>query len=240
MARGSTPPTRASRDAAVILVDTADAGAIDRALAFPAVYGFTTNPALIARAAGVTSLSLTDYVEAGETLCRLAKARAGARHVMIQTAGEPGRALDQAQAWRDALAPATHARLWIKLPPTPGHLALCGELARLGCASLVTAVFTAAQAEVAMGAGADGVAVYFGRLTRGQPDGEAVVARIAHCVRRAGKMLLLASLAEPALVERALAFSADLTLPPDMLDALLTAPGTTQALAQFEAAVRSS
>lgn len=238
MARGSTPPTPASRDAGMILVDTADAGAIDRALAFPGVCGFTTNPLLIARAAGRASLTLPDYVAAGETLCRLAKARAGVRHVMIQAVDEPGQALDQARAWREALAPAGHARLWIKLPPTPGHLALCGELARLGCASLVTAVFTAAQAEVAMSAGADGVAVYFGRLTRGDPDGEAVVARIAHCVRRAGRLLLLASLADAMLIECALAYSADLTLPPEMLAGLLAAPGTTRALEQFDAAIR--
>lgn len=228
----------ASRDAGMILIDTADPRAIDRALAFPAIGGFTTNPTLIARAAGVTALSLADYVAAGAELCRFATARAGVRHVMIQAVGEPHRALDQARAWRDALKPATHARLWVKLPPTPGHVALCGDLARLGCASLVTAVFTAAQAEVALGAGADGVAIYFGRLTRDAADGEAVVARIAHCVRRAEKMLLLASLANAALIENALAYSADMTLPPDILDALLAAPGSAQAMTQFDAAVR--
>lgn len=222
----------------MILVDTANSGEIDRALAFPGVRGFTTNPLLIARAAGVASLTLPDYVAVGATLCRLAKARAGARHVMIQAVGESGQMLDQARVWREALAPASHARLWIKLPPTRGHLALCGELAHLGCASLVTAVFTAAQAEVAMGAGADGVAVYFGRLTRGDPDGEAIVARIAQCVRRAGKLLLLASLADATLIENALAYSADLTLPPEMLAGLLAAPGTTRALEQFDAAIR--
>ena len=53
----------------MLLVDTADQNAILDALKFPGVQGFTTNPTLIARAAGAEALSLDEYVAAARKLC---------------------------------------------------------------------------------------------------------------------------------------------------------------------------
>ncbi|MFO1103849.1 MAG: transaldolase family protein, partial [Methylocystis sp.] len=72
----------------MLLVDTADRDAILKALEFPGVRGFTTNPTLIARAAGAESLSLDDYVGAARKLCKIAADIDAIRHLMIQAVGD--------------------------------------------------------------------------------------------------------------------------------------------------------
>ena len=57
----------------MLLVDTADRHAIARWARFPGVSGFTTNPMLMARSAGVETLSARDYLAAGVELCGIAK-----------------------------------------------------------------------------------------------------------------------------------------------------------------------
>ncbi|MBM3624652.1 MAG: hypothetical protein FJX16_04900, partial [Alphaproteobacteria bacterium] len=156
----------------MLLVDSADQQAILHALQFPGVRGFTTNPTLMARAAGVDVLSLDKYVGAARKLCKMSADIGSIRHLMIQTVGDADNALRQAALYVDDLKSARDKNLWIKLTPTPASLACCPALTDMGCASLVTAVFTAAQAYVAMEAGADGVAVYLGRLMRLESDWE--------------------------------------------------------------------
>ncbi|KAF0208620.1 MAG: hypothetical protein FD172_3436 [Methylocystaceae bacterium] len=157
----------------MLLVDTADQNAILNALKFPGVQGFTTNPALMARAAGAEALSLDEYVAAARKLCRMSAEIGAIRQLMIQSVGGPDETRRQAILYLDDLKTAREKKLWIKLAPTAPSLACCQALKDIGCASLATAVFTAAQAYVAMEAGADGVAVYLGRLMRHERDSRA-------------------------------------------------------------------
>ncbi|PPD01169.1 MAG: hypothetical protein CTY36_09975, partial [Methylocystis sp.] len=191
----------------MLLVDTADQDAILKALEFPGVQGFTTNPALMARAAGAEALSLDEYVAAARKLCGMSADIGAIRHLMIQAIGDPDSALEQAALYRDELKAAHDKKLWMKLTPTPASLSCCPALKDMGCATLVTAVFTATQAYVAMEAGADGVAVYLGRLMRLETDWENQIETIAAIVKSAERTLLLASFPDRQTVEVGLRYS---------------------------------
>lgn len=219
----------------MLLVDTADPAVIADALTFPGVQGFTTNPTLIARAAGTESLTRDEYVRAALGLCAFAARRPEVRHFMIQSVGDAEDVLAQARIYAKSLPSGAGAKLWIKLLPTRPGLACCRRLEEIGCASLATAVFTPAQAYVAMEAGADGVAIYLGRLMRTQGDWRTQLERIVEIVREAEKLLLLASFQNAETIDTGLAFSRDLTLPPHLLGGLLNSPQSQEAIDAFEA-----
>ena len=218
----------------MLLVDSADQQAISHALQFPGVQGFTTNPALMARAAGVDVLSLDEYVGAARKLCKMSADIGAVRHLMIQTIGDADNALRQAAFYVDDLKSARDKKLWIKLAPTPLSLSCCPALTDMGCASLVTAVFTPAQAYVAMEAGADGVAVYLGRLMRLESDWEKKLESIAAIVKSAERTLLLASFADRHAVELGLRYSRDITAPPAVLNELLASSLSQEAIKAFD------
>jgi len=218
----------------MLLVDTADQGAILNAMKIPGAQGFTTNPALMVRAAGAEVLSLDDYIGAARGLCRMAADDGAIRHLMIQAVGDKDDALRQAECYLDDLKAARGKKLWIKLAPSRAGIACCAALQELGCASLVTAVFTAAQAYVAMEAGADGVAVYLGRLMRREKDWQERVEDIAAIVKSAERTLLLASFPDRQTVEVGLRFSRDLTAPPAVLEDLLSSSLSQEAIDAFD------
>ncbi len=218
----------------MLLVDTADQNAILDALKFPGVQGFTTNPTLIARAAGAEALSLDAYVAAARKLCGMSAENGAIRQLMIQAVGGPNETRRQAILYLDDLKTAREKKLWIKLAPTATSLASCRALKDIGCASLVTAVFTAAQAYVAMEAGADGVAVYLGRLMRHEKDWEKQLEAIAAIVKSAERTLLLASFPDRQTVEVGLRYSRDITAPPSVLDDLLTSALSQEAIEAFD------
>jgi transaldolase len=221
----------------MLLVDTADPVLLADALAFPGVQGFTTNPTLIARAAGVESLSREDYVRAARGLCGFAARTPAVRHFMIQAVGDGDEAVAQAAVYSGDIRPQANQTLWIKLAPTRASLGSCRRISELGCATLATAVFTPTQAYVAMEAGADGVAVYLGRLMRAGGDWRAQLAQIVEIVRDAEKLLLLASFQTRESIEAGLAFSRDLTLPPSLLEELLASAQADAAMEAFDARI---
>jgi fructose-6-phosphate aldolase 2 len=218
----------------MLLVDTADQGAIRKALEFPGVQGFTTNPTLMARAAGAETLSLDAYVAAARKLCRMSAETGAVRQLMIQAVGGPNEIVMQAGLYLDDLKAANETRLWIKLAPTPASLACCGKLTEIGCATLATAVFTAAQAYVAMEAGASGVAVYLGRLMRLDGDWQRRLEDIAAIVKGAERTLLLASFPDRQTVEVGLRYSREITAPPSVLEDLLTSSLSQDAIKAFD------
>ncbi len=218
----------------MLLVDTADQRAILNALCLPGVKGFTTNPTLMARAAGAEALSLDDYVAAARSLCRMSVDVGAIRHLMIQAVGCPDDALKQATLYVDDLKGAPDKKIWVKLAPTSASLSCCTALKQIGCATLVTAVFTATQAYVAMEAGADGVAVYLGRLMRLETDWENQIETIAAIVKSAGRTLLLASFPDRHTVDVGLRYSRDITAPPGVLDELLTSSLSEEAIKGFD------
>jgi transaldolase len=218
----------------MLLVDTADRNAIRKALEFPGVQGFTTNPTLMARAAGAEILPLDEYVAAARKLCGMSVELNAVRHLMIQAVGGADDARRQAAHYLDDLKAARGKKLWIKLAPTRTSLACCVALKDMGCASLATAVFTAAQAYVAIEAGADGVAVYLGRLMRRERDWEKQLESIAKIVEDADRTLLLASFPDRQTVEIGLRYSRDITAPPSVLDDLLASALSQEAIEAFD------
>jgi transaldolase len=221
----------------MLLVDTADPAAIADALEFPGVQGFTTNPTLIARAARVESLTRDDYITAALKLCDFAVQSSKVRHFMIQAVGDPDEAVSQAKTYAKALSAGADKKLWIKLLPTQTHLNCRRQFEEIGCASIATAVFTPAQAYVAMEAGADGVAVYLGRLMRTESDWRPQLKRIADILREARKLLLLASFQNRETIETGLAFSQNLTVPPMLLGEMLRSPQAEEAIEAFDARI---
>ncbi len=221
----------------MLLVDTADRHAVARWVRFPGVTGFTTNPTLMARAAGVEALRAREYLAAGTELARLASDAETVADFMIQGFGTPAQIMEQAETYLRTVRDPVAKRLWIKLPPTREALSCCAELHALGCKTLVTAVFTAPQAYLSMKAGADGVAVYLGRMMRLDSLWREPMQAIADVVTGAGGTLLLASLPDLETVQRGLSYSQDLTLPPQVLETMLASDLSADAVADFNARV---
>lgn len=227
----------------MLLVDTAATTEIRVALDNPAFSGFTTNPKLIAQAAGQDALSYAAYRLFCESLCRFAGEDPRVRHFMIQTIDAGAQTQELASACLAQLAHAgstAHApALWIKLPPTLAHLRSINMLRRSGCKTLVTGVFTPAQALLAMETGADGVAVYFGRLLKNSPDWERQLTCIVEIMREKKGLLLLASLADLDLLTQSLAYSRDMTLPPALIPKLMDAALSQTAMDEFAQRIAS-
>jgi transaldolase len=169
-----------------------------------------------------------------ESLCRFAGEDPRVRHFMIQTIDAGAQTQELAGACLAQLARNGHApSLWIKLPPTLAHLRSIDMLRRLGCKTLVTGVFTPAQALLAMESGADGVAVYFGRLLKHSHDWERQLTCIAEIMREKKGLLLLASLANLDLLAQSLAYSRDMTLPPALIPKLMDSVLSQTAMDEF-------
>jgi fructose-6-phosphate aldolase 2 len=221
----------------MIFIDSADRAELSQALSTPFVKGFTTNPTLFLRALGGAHLCAPDYVSTALDLVDFAAGSTAVRDFMIQGVGAPEQILAQASIYRNALRDE-RKNLWIKLLPTAAHLSLCPRLASLDCRTLVTAVFTPLQVHAALESGADGVAVYLGRLMKNDEFWERKLETIARLILPHKKMLLMASLSDAAKVEIALRYSEDITVPFALIDQLLRSPFSDEAIDAFDAQVR--
>jgi transaldolase len=227
----------------MILVDTADLEALGQCLAYPSIRGFTTNPTLVTRSAGVEQLSLPQYHECILRLIRalphVAPQDDRCREIFLQGVGSAEQIVSMAREWREQLDPARW-RLWIKLLPDRPSINAIPTLTGAGVRTLVTAVNTLAQARVSLDAGADGVAVYVGRLQRIHPEWSLKIARIAALSQRAHRTLLLASFKDLPLIESALELSDDITIPASLVPRLLDSPLSAAAIVEFGKTVAPS
>jgi transaldolase len=225
----------------MLLVDSADTHALGSTLTLAGIDGFTTNPTLITRSAGADHLSVTAYEQqlkrVLDALSALNLPSNRRREVMLQPVGDGSDILRVAQDSASRLD--GHAwRLWIKLLPEWTSVQLIEPLKNLGIATLVTAVYTPLQAELAYAAGADSVAVYVGRLQQAEPNWQKRLEAIANVSQRARQRLLLASFRDLPMIESALAYSADLTIPAHLVPRLLESPLSTAAIADFAARIQ--
>ncbi len=213
-------------------LDSAQPDDIRVAEQLPWCAGVTTNPTLVARAAGGGSLSLERY---GDVLRSVVAATA--RPVFAQVGEGERAAMLRAGEQLLALAPN---RLILKIPCTPVGIEVCAVLAKRGCPTAVTAVFSVAQVLLAAEAGAQWAAPYCHRYTEQAGDGLALVAGMLRALQHRGSTLrlLVASVKTRDEVERLLELGApDLTLPLPLLAGLVTHPLTDDALARFRADV---
>jgi transaldolase len=206
-----------------LYVDTADGHAITQAGATGFVFGATTNPTLLRRAA----LRRTDLLP----LVRAA-VNAGLHEIHLQVFSDDVTAM---MADARALYALEPRHVVVKIPATAEGFqaahALRGEMP-----ITITAVFTVRQALLAGIVGARYAAVYLGRLHDSGQDAVAVLQGMLAAVR-AQQMdvgLLIASVrtAEDVDMLAQLGIAA-VTLPPAILLTLADAAGTSQAVQAF-------
>lgn len=209
-----------------------DCAIVDEVAALAATYplaGVTTNPTLRLAA-----------VEQGQRLGELELARAlleaceGA--IFIQPAAPDAQALATAA---QQLAALDSARVVIKLPANTAGLGAAARLGPIAVRFAFTAVYSLAQAYIAAMAGAEWLIPYFDRIRRAGADATTVVRQMRDTIRGqampANTRVLAASLKSPEQVGEALLAGADdVTVPPEVLRAMVEHPASEAASAQFD------
>lgn len=205
-----------------IFLDTADLPEIRRAAAAGLIDGITTNPTLVAKAAGDRSPR-----ELFREICEVAEGPVSAEVVATDTEGmlREGRELA-----------SIHDHIVVKVPLTEAGLGACRGLRAEGIRVNVTLCFSVTQAHLAAKAGATWISPFVGRLDDVGHDGMELIGQIREVYDNYGfdTEILAASLRHPRHVAQALQLGADVgTLPPAVLWQLLKHPLTDLGLERF-------
>lgn len=207
-----------------LFVDSADRGRVEPLLALGLFKGVTTNPTILERA-GASRADIPGIA---------AWAGADDREVCFQVWGGDAEAMLESAAWLVSVAPSAT----IKVPITREGCAVMAQLGRAGVPVLATAVYSAKQALLASALGARWIAPYFGRMKAAGRDGLAEIATMVRLLSDGDTRVLAASVKS---VDDVMALAGvgvrAFTLSPDVCDALLDDDLTTQAAADFEAAM---
>ena len=213
-----------------IFIDSAEIQAIEQALKSGYVYGVTTNPTLLQRA----HVRIQHVPTLAKQIFEF-----GAHELHLQVYAE-----DSGQMLQDAarLVEIDPGRVVIKIPATPAGFSAAAHLAAQGVRVTLTAVYTVAQAVLAMSVDARYIAVYLGRMRDDGLDALALVGQMQRTLnaQHASTEILAASVRTPAEVEALAELGiAAATLPLDVLQQLPESPGTMAAAAAFGSAVQS-
>jgi transaldolase len=212
-----------------IFVDSAGVADLTEAASLGYVRGFTTNPALMARA---TADPLQHFARLLSAL-----PEGPAFYQPIHTTGAD--AHDEARA-AAALAPD---RVVIKLGATATGARLAAALTAHGVRCALTAAFAPGQALVAHETGCAWVIPYVDRADRQRVGGLELVASFAGVLARAGSTtrVLAASLkTSTQLADAVLAGAHDVTAPLAVLHALPEHPLSAAAMREFDTAWRAA
>ena len=205
-----------------IFLDTADIKAIKAFSSWGIVDGVTTNPSLIAK----------EGVDLKERICAIAKIVEGPISSEV-TATDTDDMIKQGRtmaAWAENIC--------IKIPMTVEGLRAVKILSEEGIMTNVTLVFSVTQALLAAKAGATFVSPFVGRLDDIGNDGIELVSDIVDAFETYGYQtaVLAASIRHMQHVLQAIQVGADvITLPPKLLEQMITHPLTDKGLAAFEA-----
>jgi transaldolase len=213
-----------------IFIDSADIQTIEHALNTGYVYGVTTNPTLLQRA----NVRVQQVPSLAKQLIEL-----GAHELHLQVYAEDSNSMLQDAARLVEIDPT---RVVIKIPATQAGISAAGEWAARGVRVTLTAVYTVAQAVLAMSVGAQYIAVYLGRMRDDGVDALALVGQMQRTLnaQHASTQILAASIRTPAEVEALAELGiAAATLPLAVLQQLAESSGTTAAAAAFTTAARS-
>lgn len=205
-----------------IFLDTADLSEIRRASEAGLIDGVTTNPSLLAKAAGDQ-----DPSDVFLQICEAVDGPVSAEVVALDTAGmvEEGKRLA-----------GLHDNIVVKTPLTEDGLRACRELRDADIRVNVTLCFSAAQALLAAKAGATFISPFVGRIDDVGQDGMELVAEIREIYDTYGieTEILAASLRHPRHVLQAMLIGADCaTLPSRVLHQLMKHPLTDVGLDRF-------
>lgn len=218
-----------------IYLDSAVLAEVEEAEKLGFVAGVTTNPTLVRRAREANARrGLLDRAAVLAAILHATAGRGGLVFAQVRSDSVEAMA-EEAKRLREI----DRSRLGIKIPCTVEGLKLTRRLAAEGASTLVTAVYTPAQAYLAAEAGATMIAPYVHRWeTANQRPGAEFVAELRRALEAAGgrTQILAASLKSvEAAVEALLAGAHSVTVPLAVLQEFPQHPLTTQALAQFDA-----
>jgi transaldolase len=205
-----------------IFLDTADLSEIRRAADAGLIDGVTTNPSLLAKAAGDR-----DPKELFVEICETVQGPVSAEVIATdaETMIEEGRRLA-----------ALHEHIVVKVPLTEDGLRATRALTRDGIKVNVTLCFSPSQALLAAKAGATYISPFVGRLDDISHDGMELIQQIRDIYDQYGMatQILAASLRHPRHVVESMMIGADCaTLPASVLFQLLKHPLTDNGLARF-------
>jgi transaldolase len=204
-------------------LDSADLGEIRRALDAGLLDGITTNPSLLARAAGSSGKPREILAE----ICRTVPGPISAEVVatdtdtMLREGRELARIADN---------------IVVKVPLTEAGLLACRQLRRDGIPVNVTLCFSPAQALLAAKAGASYISPFVGRVDDTAADGMQLIAQVLQIYENYDfdTEVLVASVRHPQHVVQAALLGAHVaTVPAKVLHQLMTHPLTENGLAAF-------
>lgn len=213
-----------------LYLDTADRAAAESLLSTGLFAGVTTNPTILKRAAQ----SVADIPK----IYRWAKG-AGAREVFFQAWGQDVATLIE----RGLRLRALGEDVVVKLVASRAGSAACAALAARQVPTLLTAVYTPAQALVAAAAGATYVAPYLGKLQDAGRDGLAEVQTMQEVLAATGSptKVLLASIRDTSSMVALARVGVDcFTMAPAVAEELFTDELTAEAVRTFEDVVAAS
>ena len=213
-----------------IFIDSAEVQIIEQALKTGYVYGVTTNPTLLQRA----NVRIQQVPSLAQQIIEL-----GARELHLQVYAEDSNGMFQDVARLVEIDPK---RVVIKIPATPAGFSAAAQLATQGVRVTLTAVYTVAQAVLAMSIEAQYIAVYLGRMRDDGLDALALVGQMQRTLdaQHSSMQILAASIRTPAEVEALAELGiAAATLPLAVVQQLPESPATMAAAAAFATAARS-
>lgn len=201
-------------------LDTANLDAIKKFAAWGIVDGITTNPSLVAK----EGVNLEERIKA---IAEIVDGPISSEVTATEYDGmlEEGRKMAK---W--------HKNVYVKVPMTEAGLKACKTLSDEGIPVNVTLIFSSGQALLAAKAGATLISPFIGRLDDISEDGMALIAEIidifSHYDFKA--KVLVASIRHPRHVIDAASMGADIgTMPPEVLEKLISHPLTDKGLAAF-------
>ena len=202
-------------------VDTADVNEIRELADVGLLDGVTTNPSLIAK-------SGRDFFEVIQEICEIVEGPVSAE----VAATEYEQMLEEGKRLANLAGNVT-----VKVPLTMAGLKTCRTLSQQGIMVNVTLCFSATQAILAAKAGATFISPFVGRLDDIGQDGMQLIADIVQIYNNYDSFrteVLVASVRNPVHILEAARLGADVvTVPPNVLKALVGHPLTDKGLAAF-------
>jgi transaldolase len=209
-----------------LFIDTGSVAEVEEIAAWGVLSGATTNPTLLAKAAG----------DPGDIIRRICDLVGGPVSAEV-VSREPREMVAEGRALR-----SLHEHVVVKVPFSPAGLAATRELSADGIPVNMTLVFSPTQALLTAEAGATYVSCFMGRLDDISVDSAHVVEEIVATLRPAGvtTQVLAASIRHPEHVVTAARLGCEVaTLPAKVLRQMLDHPLTTSGIAAFEEDWRS-
>jgi transaldolase len=201
-------------------IDTAEIKAIKKYWDMGVIEGVTTNPTLIARSGRI-------FIEVVAEIAEIVKGPISVEAVSLRAE----------ELVEESKSLATFGdQIVVKIPVTAAGLEATKKLSKLGIKTNVTLVFSPSQALLAAKAGATYVSIFVGRLDDRGHDGIDVVWETSQIFQNYNleARIITASIRHPRhVIEAAKAGSHVATIPPSILDKMISHPLTVDGLRRF-------